>query len=325
MDVATNDYDAGIRKAAVLVASLGDAVADLLLDELAPEQAEAVRQAAAALDEIGDEERQRVLDEFCRIRPMVPKGSQAGIELSSLPVARSSLHGGSEAFRSGLTPFEFLQDADEMRVAQLLADERPATVALVLSQLPPECGGEVLARLAPSLQMEVVRRLVSLEDTDPETLHQVERALESRLSRQLEAERRRAAGPESAARILAACNGPVRGRILDSLAAEDRRLAERLGHATIDFDDLVRCDDATLRTAITAAGPELVQAALLGAAPKVAAKLLGCLPRKEAKCLRRKLAHPDPIRLSEVEEARQQIAALVVRRQADIQRPRIAA
>jgi flagellar motor switch protein FliG len=181
---------------------------------------------------------------------------------------------------------------------------------LVLSHLPPEQGGEVLARLAPAMQIEVVRRLVNLEDADLQTVREVERALESRLSQQSDQRRRRAAGPESAAKILAACDGQLRGRILDNLAVDDQPLAERLGHRAIGFEDLVRCDAATLRAVLAAAGPEVVQAALLGAAPTVLARLLSCLPAKEAKSLRRKLAHPDPIRLSEVEDARQRIAAL---------------
>ncbi len=109
---------------------------------------------------------------------------------------------------------------------------------------------------------------------------------------------------------MAACDGQLRGRILDNLAAEDQPLAQRLGRRVIGFEDLVRCDDATLRAALAAAGPEVVQAALLGAAPKVLDRLLSCLPAKEAKSLRKKLTRPEPIRLSEVEDARQQIAAV---------------
>ena len=184
-----NDHRAGMHKAAILVASLDAAAAGMLLDQLGPEQAERVRQAAAAMDEVEAEERQRVIDEFCRIGPMIPKACTAGIESSEMQPCRwarqtslSAAGGGRET--PALPPFDFLREAEEARLAHLLADERPATIALVLSHLPPEQGGEVLARLAPALQIEVVRRLVDLEDADPETVREVERALESRLSRQ---------------------------------------------------------------------------------------------------------------------------------------------
>ena len=119
-------------------------------------------------------------------------------------------------------PFDFLREAEEEKLSQLLGGERPQTIALVLSHLPPERAGEVLARFAPPLQVEVVRRLADLENTDPETLREVEQALEARLSRQFAIERGRAAGPEAVARILAACDSRVVGNILDNLAAYDR-------------------------------------------------------------------------------------------------------
>ena len=90
MDVAINDHDAGVRKAAILVASLDAAAAGVLLDQLGPGQAELVRRAAAAMDEIDAEERQRVIDEFCRIGPMIPKACPAGIELTDISRDRRS-------------------------------------------------------------------------------------------------------------------------------------------------------------------------------------------------------------------------------------------
>ena len=90
-----------------------------------------------------------------------------------------------------MLPFGFLHEAEEENLAQLLAGERPQTIALVLSHLPAERAGDVLARFAPVQQVEVVRRLVDLENSDPEALHDVERALESRLSQQFASRQRR--------------------------------------------------------------------------------------------------------------------------------------
>ncbi|MCE5266929.1 MAG: hypothetical protein LLG00_03475 [Planctomycetaceae bacterium] len=311
MDVVTDNVDAGLRKAAVLVSSLDACAAETLLSQLGPDQAESVRRAAAAISDIDANERQRVIDDFCRIGTMLPKAAAPGIELTEMKPRPLFSAGRDDGDRDApSSPFEFLRDTEDSSLAQLLADERPGTIALVLSHLPAEQGGDVLARLTPALQIEVVRRLSDLQDVDPETVREVERALECRLSQQVDAGERRAAGPESAAKILAACDGETRGRILDNLATADESLAERLGRRAMSFDDLAQCDDRTLRAVVAAAGPDVVQAALLGAPPAVLSRLLGCLPSKEAKCLRRKLAHPEPIRLSEVEDARQRMAAL---------------
>jgi len=318
MDVATISlHDAGIRKAAILVASLDQAAADVLLRQLGPERADLVRQAVAYLDEIGTEERQRIVDEFRRIGPMLPSQLPSGIELDRMPVGQTFLSATGQTGMSapppvgnGPPPFDFLRDAEDEKLANLLGGERPPTVALVLSNLPPERAGEVLARLAPAVQIEVVRRLVDLDNTDPETLGEIEKALEARWLRQFAVDHRRAAGPEAVARILAACDPAARGRILGNLAAHDRPLAERFGDRPMAFEDIAQFDDAVLLAVYRSAKPEVVQAALLGAPPSLLDRLLRCLSREEAKRLRHKLAHPDPIRLSDVEEARRQIAAL---------------
>ena len=188
---------------------------------------------------------------------------------------------------SDAPPFGFLREAEEEKLSHLLGGERPQTIALVLSHLPPERAGEVLTRFAPPLQVEVVRRLVDLENTDPETLREVEQALETRLSRQFAIERSRAAGPETVARILAACRASVVGRILDNLAEYDRALAEQLGRRPIAFDDLAQLDDATLWAVFRAAEPEVALAALLGAPPPLVERILGrheC-PRRRRACV----------------------------------------
>jgi flagellar motor switch protein FliG len=198
-------------------------------------------------------------------------------------------------------------------LARLLGGERPQTIALVLSHLSPQRAAGVLAHLPSLLQVEVIRRLVDLEETDPEVLREVERTLETRLSRQFAVQRRRVAGLEAVAGILDACDSRTGEQLLENLAACDRELAKKLSPRTIDFDELTALDDARLSAVFHAAEPEAAQTALVGASPLLLERLLRTMAPKEAKRLRRKLNHPGPIRLSDVEDARRQIAALAQR------------
>jgi flagellar motor switch protein FliG len=315
MKAAPNNAEAGIRKAAILVASLDQFAADVLLDQLSPERAQLVREAVMNLDEIDDREQQRVIEEFRRIGPMLPGQSPAGIELDGPLVqqfasAACSVEDEPEDQATGSKrPFDFLRDAEEEKLAQLLCSERPPTIALVLSHLEAGRAGDVLARFAPTQQVEVVRRLVDLDNTDPEVLREVARTLETRFSRQFAIEPTRAAGPDIVARILAACDAQVAGRLLDNLAAHDGPLAKQLGCRPVQFDDLAEFDDAELLAAFRAAEPQVVQAALLGAAPDLVARLLRGMAPEEAKMLRSSLDHPGPFCLRDIEEARRQMAA----------------
>src|SRR5271157_4966458 len=71
----------GIRKAAVFVSSLERSAADLVLEQMAPPQARAVRQAMVDLGAIDAEEQRRVIEEFRRLGPLVPSRHPPGIEL----------------------------------------------------------------------------------------------------------------------------------------------------------------------------------------------------------------------------------------------------
>src|SRR3989304_1051842 len=161
--------------------------------------------------------------------------------------------------------------------------------------------------------MEGIKRLVDLEETDPAILLEVEQAVESRLSQQVRMQRRRVAGLEAISGILEASSSEVRLQILDNLASSDPTLVERLIPKPMEFDELADLDDTTLAEVLQAAEPQWIMPALLGAVPEITERALRFLPRGQAQMLRRKLEQPGPIRLSDVEAARQRIAEIATK------------
>ena len=309
----------GLRKAAILVASLDQAAADRVLDQMGPPQAQQVRHAIMDLGPIDHEEQRRIIEEFFRVGPKAPERFPAGIELDgrlaeqfALPGRRSSQETTEEAATADEpSAFRFLREAEGDKLARALAAERPQTIALVLAHLPPERAGNVLVRLAPALQSEVVHRLVDLEETDPEILREVERGLLARLSEQVSMQRRRVAGLSAVKEIVESAEPQVGVKILHNLAAHDRLLADRLGRRPIEFDDLLALDHSDLPAVIDAADPELLMLALVGALPELVDRVLRQFAESEASQMRHRLEHFGPMRLSDVEEARRRIADLV--------------
>jgi flagellar motor switch protein FliG len=307
----------GLRKAAILVASLDTATADRLLDQLTPEQAQQVRRLAVDLGDVDRKEQQRVIDEFFRIGPLLPGQCPPGIELDdglarrlALAPAEDIYHEPAAASAKSNEPFRFLREAESEKLSRLLGGERPQTIALVLSHLPPQQAGSVLARLQPALQAEVVRRLVDLEETAPEILREVEEALESRFAEQVQMQRRRVAGLAAVTGILQAADGRTGMQILDNLSNHDHSLAERLRPQPLDFDDLADVEDRVLAAVVRAADAKVLMTALIGAAPELVDRILGGFSPAEAAQARHQLDHPGPLRLRDVEEARRQIARL---------------
>ena len=295
-----------IRKAAVLVAILSPEEADRLLEQFEPHDARRLRDMAVDLGPVDPQEEQRVLEEFFRIGPLVPEKQPPGLELGD-HLARPSesiAHQRTPGFR----PFHFLQDAEADKLARALAGERAQTVALVLSHLSAEQAGAVLVRLEPNNQVEVLRCLVELEEIDPEILHEVEQALQTRLAEQVQMQRRRVAGLRAVAGIVQGSPEPIGMQIFRNLAARDPTLAERLSPEPIAFEDLEGVDSRSWAEIAAAVDPELLGMALLEASPPLIERVLGQMSTIQANQIRVRLEHPGPTRLSDVEEARRRVA-----------------
>jgi flagellar motor switch protein FliG len=310
--------DDGLRKAAILVANLDRVAADAVLELLAPDQARQVRYMVLSMDEISDAELEEVLEEFAGMRTIKPARAASGVELAGRLAQEigwgENIHDDSaeDEEPSGM-PFQRLREEEGEKIARILSGERPQTIALVLSHLPPRQAGGILVRFSADQQVEIVRRLVELEETDPAILREVEKTLESRLSRQVQMQRRRVAGMDAISGILEASSGDVSMKILDNLAVGDRNLARKFAPPPFDFDDLERMDDAFQAAVFRAADPACVMPALLGASPRLIERALSALPYEEAENLHRQLSNPGPIRLSDVEIARRRIGEIAGR------------
>jgi hypothetical protein len=138
------------------------------------------------------------------------------------PAVETNQAGGEAA------PFRFLHEAAGDTLTKLLEKEHPQTIAVVASHLPPERAAEALTQLAPQLQADVLRRIVDLDETDPEIIREVEQQMERVLSDQLRTVRRRSAGLSAVNAILSAADSPDRKELLSNVAACDQRLASLL-------------------------------------------------------------------------------------------------
>ncbi len=171
-----------------------------------------------------------------------------------------------------------------------------------------EQASEVLASFDAETQVDVIRRLVALDQTDPEILREVERGLKTRVAELIQDERRRAAGVAAVADILRVADPNIRRSILENLAEHDRPLARRLGRRDATFDDVERLADADLATVIARCDPEVLRLALAGASPRLADRVVNLLATREHKALRRALDRWEPTRLSDVEAAQAEVA-----------------
>jgi flagellar motor switch protein FliG len=97
------------------------------------------------------------------------------------------------------------------------------------------------------------------------------------------------------------------------LDAVDRSLAGKLGPARrkpLAFAELMRWDDRSLGAVLEQAETEIAVLALAGAEPEFTKRALAILPLAQARALRYALDHLGPTRLSDLETAQDELAAV---------------
>jgi flagellar motor switch protein FliG len=224
-----------IRKAAVFIRSLDADTAAKLLAQLSPTEAKSLRLAIQSLGTVEADERADVAAEFRRVAPIAAEEPSAGVELDFSASRPHIPNTSTPVPRAAAKPFEFLEQARIEALVPFLSREQPQTIAVVLSYLAPDRAASLLAALPARLQAETIERLSIQGDTDPASLHVLERELAAWLSRQQSTRTRPARRSDTVTAILAAANESTRTDILTNLAKHNRELAEEVSPtATIE-------------------------------------------------------------------------------------------
>ncbi len=216
----TYDRTERIRRAAILVASLEEPLAEALLRDLPPLEAAKVFAELDRLESIDPEEQSDVLEEFRRATRR-SGGEEGAVEFTySAPTAgeRHAAAPTTESSNSSATGDG--GEADAATMAELLSHEHPQIIAAALSRLGAERGAAVFAALPAELQTETLERLARLAPADEEAVLEVESLLLQQVDQRREHRERAAAGVELARQILARTAPERRAVLMARLPAD---------------------------------------------------------------------------------------------------------
>jgi flagellar motor switch protein FliG len=220
----TYERNERIRRAAILVASIDEALAEQMLDSLPASEATKILAEVDRLGEIDPDEQRDVLDEFRRAgrRENEPANAVEFTYSAPQPVTIEPL---VVSQTQPATPADDAAAAAEAAlIADLLSAEHPQTIAVALSRMAHDQGAAVFAVLAPALQGEVLERLANLQITDESAVTDLETELHQRIELQRQRRTRAAAGAEMARRIVAKTAPTQRDSLLARLAPSDAHL-----------------------------------------------------------------------------------------------------
>ena len=308
---------ADMHKAAVLLMSLPEDEAAVLMAKLDAKQVEQVSIEIARTKHVTANEQESVIREFAESNP-ANGGGPGGIDLAKNLVKKALGSNANDTLNSirqsiEALPFGFLRHVDSQNVITYIIDEHPQTIALIMSHLPPSFGAEVLAGLPPERQLAVVRRMAKMNQTNPEIIREVERGLERRMSSVMSQSFEHAGGVESVAAMLNVSDRGTERQILDNLGSDEPDLVEDIRRLMFVFEDIAKFAGRDIQALLKSIENSQWALALKGASEELKDKILSNMSQRAAETLREEMDYLGAVKLSSVEAQQQQIVDIIRR------------
>ncbi len=309
----------GAQKAAVVLVTLGDKFTTEIFSKMDKSEIVAVSKALLEIEIVSKEEVQEIMKEYNNAIIFGAETLVGGAD-EVKRILGGSVDNETAKYimdtldlNSGPTPFEELEDVSPRILAQILRNEHPQTLALILGHLHPEKAAELIQFLPAGVRAEILMRLARLEAVAEDMLLEVERVLQSQLIAMGGKEGRKVGGVTSVAEILNSVDRATEEEVLSEIEEESTQLAESIRNLMFVFEDIKAIDDKGIREVLKEIGTDELVVALKGASDELSDKFLGNMSERAGSMVREDLEIMGPVKLSDVENAQQNIVKVVRR------------
>lgn len=314
----------GIEKAAILVNYLGPDAIRTLFKSLDDGDIRKLLNVMGKYRVVPVSVTKKVLEEYYELISeseeyiFSEKSSNKDTIVAALGEERArAILGGLNVVSGGGRQLESLEMVDAKSLSTFLVNEHPQTVSVILSHLEPEKKGEVLKRLPESLQAEVVLRMANLDHVAPELIAEIDQVLKKELSSMSSVEQTALGGVQPVAEMLNVMDKNTETSIMSRLEEKDPLLAEEIRKLMFVFEDIIKIDDRGIQTLLKEIPNDKLILALKTANEEIRNKIFKNISQRAADMLREDLSNMGPSRLSDVEQAQQEIVNVARRLEAE--------
>jgi flagellar motor switch protein FliG len=309
----------GKTKSAVFIVTVGPEVSSEIFKYLKEDEIEQLTFEIARLDKIDPSEKEKVLSEFQELMMAQEFISSGGIDYAR-DVLEKAL-GTQKAIdvinklTSSLQvrPFDFVRRTDPSHLSNFIQQEHPQTIALILAYLDPKKSSTILSGIETEKRADVARRIATMDRTSPDTLREVERVLERKISTIASEDFTMAGGVDTIVEILNNVDRSTEKSIMESLEEEDPELAEEIKKKMFVFEDIIMLDDKSIQRVLRDVDHQDLAKALKAVDPEVQEKIFRNMSKRAAQTLKEDMEYMGPLRMKEVEESQQKIVGNIRR------------
>ncbi|MBI3658372.1 MAG: flagellar motor switch protein FliG [Acidobacteria bacterium] len=305
----------GAAKAAVLTILLGDEISSEIFKYLDEEEIERISREISNLASIGPDQATEIMMEFHQLFLTHEYMAQGGIDYAKKllmkalgpDLSKKLIDRVAKSTQPGIPALDTLQKVDPPRLAKLLQNENPQTIALILAYLNPSQAAGLVGCLTEEIRPEVIMRLTTLEQISPEIVNKIGARLEEQLQESRDTGRKPIGGVRAVADLLNRLDSQKGRTILQTLEARDPDLALTLRNLMFVFDDLLLFDDRGMREIIQRVDKKRLSIALKGTSDELRAQFFRQMSQRAVEMLKEDMEALGPIRLREVETAQREI------------------
>ncbi len=213
-------------------------------------------------------------------------------------------------------PFSDLQYVPADNVFSIIQGEHPQTIALILTYLQPEKAAEVLSFFDDELKIDLGSRIVQMGTVEGDVVKEIDEAIRRDLAK-VGVASRKFDGVEALANILNEVDGNTEESVLSHIEDEDSDLASMVRQKMFVFEDLLQIEDKAFRDILQNVDNQILTKALRTSSEEMKQKVFGNLSERASEMLQEDMDVMGPVKLSEVEEAQQEILKVTKRLEAE--------
>ncbi|MBC8283404.1 MAG: flagellar motor switch protein FliG [Nitrospinae bacterium] len=309
----------GPEKAAILLMTLGEETAAMVLANLDEREIQSVGNYMSALGDVDTQVMDSINKEFYEL---VESGG-GGLGVGGVEFLKTALMQAmdpakaTEILNNITTPgeemgggLETVRLLDPKIISSFVINEHPQTAAIILAHLDPPVASLTIRELPEENRMEIVHRLATLERVAPAVIRDLDEALQAEFRTSGAVSGNKLGGVEVAAAVMGSLDRTTETAILTSMDEVDPDLANEIRNLRFTFEDILKIDDNGIQMIMKEINQEDLLIALKTATDNLKEKLFTNMSERAALMLKEDLESLGPTKISEVEKAQQKIIAV---------------
>ena len=199
---------------------------------------------------------------------------------------------------------------DDETLIEFLSEERPQIVAAVLTLCPAQRRVSLFLKLESAHRMDALMDIAKLSSLSIEAIEELDTTLRELSERSKLQKNLKVGGTRVAAQIMAQLDTSLADKLLKEMEGRDPELAEQIRKLMFRFEDLIRVENRFMQKFIPKIDRELLVKALKKAEPTITNHFLSNVSVRVAEDLKERIENLPPLRLQDIEAARNEIVEL---------------